>query len=208
MRSPLVVALVAAALATALAAPSAIHAQRSFEGIVTMRMTDSESGKTGTMKYSVKGQKIRVDMGAEGQGMAMILDAGTSRGTMLMPAMQSYMEMDMSSATDADAKASVTRTGRKDRVAGHACEIIVVADEQKNESEVCGATDMGRFFMGGSRGKTPAWARGLENFFPLRVSTKTGPVLEVTKIEPRALDAALFAVPTGWKSMGNMGRPK
>jgi hypothetical protein len=203
MRRPL-----ALAFAAVLAAPAALHAQRSFEGVVTMRMTDESSRQSGSMQYSVKGKKIRVDMGPEGQGMAMILDAETSKAVMLMPAMRTYMEMEMPSTADADAKAKITRTGRKDRVAGRACEIIVVVDEQKNESEICGATDMGRFMMAGGRGKTPAWARGMDGFFPLRVSTKAGPVMEVTKIEPGSLDAAVFTVPSGWKSMGQMGRPK
>ena len=204
MRCPLFIALTVASFS----APAVLHAQRSFEGVVTMRLTDPESGKTSAMKYSVKGEKVRVDLGPEGQGMAMIFDVAASKGRMLMPAMQSYMEIDMPAGADAAWKGKVTRTGRKDRVAGHACEIIVVVDEQKNESEICGATDMGRFVMGAGREKTPAWARGLENFFPLRVSTKQGPVLEATKVEPRAIDASLFAVPRGWKSMGNMGRPK
>ena len=203
MSRPLIALLIAASPAV----PTALQAQRSFEGVVTMQVTDAETGKAASMTYSVKGQKIRVDMGVEGQTMAMILDAGTSKGTMLMPAAQSYMEIDMSGADEADAKAKITRTGRKDRVAGHACEIVVVTEEG-NESEVCGATDMGRFFLGGGDGETPAWARGLENFFPLRVSTKNGPVLEATRIEPRPLAASLFAVPTGWKSAGGMGQPK
>ena len=204
MHRPLAALLVLAAAIT----PPAVHAQKSFEGVVTMRMTDPESRKSNEMQYSAKGGKVRIDMSSEGRTMGVIMDVATSKATMLMPQAQSYMEMDVPSSAEAEARAKVTRTGRKDRVAGHDCEIITVVDERKNESEICGATDMGRFVMAGRGAETPAWARGMENFFPLRVSTKGGAVMEVVKIEPRSLDASLFTVPAGWRSMGNMGRPK
>ena len=200
-------AFLAFALATT-AAPPGLHAQKNFEGVVTMRMTDPESRKSSDMQYSVKGSRIRMDMASEGRTMGVIMDVATSKATMLMPQAQAYMEMDVPSSAAAEAKAKVTRTGRKDRVAGHDCEIITVVDERKNESEICGATDMGRFVMAGRGTETPAWARGMESFFPLRVSTKGGAVMDVVKIEPRSLDASLFTVPAGWRSMGNMGRPK
>jgi len=196
------------ALAAAVAVPAALHAQKSFEGVVTMRMTDPESRKSSEMQYSVRGRKLRLDIVGEQGTVGVIMDVETSKATMLMPQARSYMEMDVPSSAEAEAKAKVTRTGRRDRVAGHDCEIITVVDERKNESEICGATDMGRFVMAGRGAETPAWARGMENFFPLRVSTKAGPVMEVTRVEPRTLDASLFAVPAGWRSIGTVGGPK
>ena len=208
MHRPLAALLTLAAAGLSASNPAAAHAQKAFEGVVTMRMTDPGSGKSSEMQYSARGRKIRLDVVSEQGTMGVIMDVETSKATMLVPRAQSYMEMDVPSSAEAEARAKVTRTGRKDRVAGRECEIITVVDERKNESEICGATDMGRFVMAGRGAETPAWARGMENFFPLRVSTKAGAVMEVTKIEPRSLDPSLFAVPAGWRSMGSMARPK
>ena len=64
--------------------------------------------------------------------------------------------------------------------------------------------------MGRGRGAAPAWAAGLENAFPLKVSQNNATVMEVTKIERKSLDASLFAPPEGFQKMsmpGMMKRP-
>ena len=59
----------------------------------------------------------------------------------------------------------------------------------------------------GSRRDAPAWARGMKGFFPLRVTDEQGAtVLEVTAIEPKAVDAALFSPPADYTAMSMPGR--
>lgn len=188
--------------------PVSAVAQKQFEGRVAMRMM-GDADKPQVMDTWVKGQKMRMDMKASGQTMSMIIDHGASRMTMLMPAMKMYMQRDLPApepGSSGDPK--VTRTGRTDVVAGHKCEIIRIEDAKNGTSQICGATDMGKFVMGGRPGQTePAWAKGMKGFFPLRVSDANGdPVLEVTKIEPMAVDASVFETPAGYKAMSVPGR--
>jgi hypothetical protein len=127
---------------------------------------------------------------------------------MLMPEMQMYMEMDNSEltkqATEKIDEAKITKTGKTETIAGHSCEHILVESEGK-KTDVCGAQDLGFFIFAANPmrgGRQPAWAQAMKGFFPLKVVTDDGKTtLEVTKIEPKSLDAALFTVPAGYHSM-------
>jgi hypothetical protein len=187
-----------------------MHAQKAFEGRVVMEMRGDE--KSSPLVMWIKGSKARMNMSHNGQEFGIIMDHGASQMTMLMSGPKMYMQQAIPNVeADGDGKAKMTRTGKTSTVAGHQCEIIRVEDPEAGTSEICGATDMGRFVMGqrspAERSKTPAWAKGLENFFPLRVTDGEGTtVLEVTAIEEKPVDSALFAPPAGYKPMSMPGR--
>ena len=193
-RRPAIVALL---LAAALPAPAA--AQKQFEGHIVQRLT-GEKGEAQTMETWVKGQRIRVDMTTGGRTMSSIVDHSTGRMLILIPQAKMYMEQPMP-AVEGEGDATVTRTGRRDVVAGHRCEIIQVKDAKGRVSEICGATGMGNAVMRPGQ-KTPSWMRGMRGFFPLRVADGTGRVvLEVTRVEPRSVDDAVFAPPADFRAM-------
>jgi hypothetical protein len=201
------------AAAAACLVPSLAHAQKQFEGAVTMEMRNDESGKVTPVTYYVKDGKMRADFETERGTMSMILDPAGGKSTMLMPAMKMYMENDLSKAIDkAEEKqndAKVTRTGKTETVAGHKCEVITVTSKDGDQADICAASDLGTFMMMRRPGAPPPpWARGMENMFPLKVTPKGQPtMLVVTKIEPKTVDASVFQVPADYKPM-NMGMTK
>lgn len=187
---------------------SVAAAQKPFEGRVVMEMKgEGRSGEP--MEMWIRGNQVRMDMGRDGQSFGMIIDHGASRMTMLMSEAKMYMQQPLPKGDDAESEAKITRTGKTATVAGHRCEIIRVEDKKGDTAEICGATDMGRFAMGGGpgAGKPPAWAKGMKGFFPLRVTDGKGvTVLEVTEIDAGPVDAARFAIPPGFKPMSMPGR--
>lgn len=186
-------------LLLAAAAPAPLAAQRQFEGYIAQRLM-GEKGESQTMETWVKGAKMRVDMQAGGRTMSSIVDRSTGKMLILIPTAKMYMEQQMPDV-EGEAEGTVTRTGRRDEVAGHRCEIIQVKDAKGRVSEVCGATGMGNAMMRPGQ-KTPGWMRGMKGFFPLRVSDDKGNVvLEVTRVEAKEVDDAMFAPPAGFRAM-------
>jgi hypothetical protein len=102
----------------------------------------------------------------------------------------------------------VTKTGKKDKVAGYTCEEWDVENQDKTKLELCVADQGASFFHLPLTGipTEHAWALELLDgkHFPLRGvayekdGTESGRV-EVTKIDKRSLDAAEFEVPAGYK---------
>lgn len=79
-----------------------------------------------TMKMSIKGEKIRTDVGTEATS---IVDLSSKTMLNLMHAQKMSMEMKMpevSAATTEALKPKVTHTGEKAKVDGHECEIILM----------------------------------------------------------------------------------
>jgi hypothetical protein len=117
----------------------------------------------------------------------------------------------------------VTRTGRKDTVAGYACEIWDVVPDSSEKMSVCVANEGASWFTLplGSIPSEHAWALELldAKHFPLRgiAYDKAGAEktrVEVTKIDKKTLPAMLFEIPQGYKivdlqqmvaAMGAMG---
>ena len=196
-RGPAVVVLLLAA-----ALPVSAHAQRAFEGYVAQKLM-GDKGESQTMETWVKGPRMRVDMNAGNRTMSSIVDRSTGKMMILIPKSKMYLEQQMPDVEgDGEGEATVTRTGRRDVVAGHRCEIIKVKDAKGNVSEVCGATSLGNAMMTRPGQKTPAWMRGMKGFFPLRVTDGKGKVvLEVTKVEAKDVDDAMFAPPAGFRAM-------
>lgn len=201
--------------------PAAALAQAKFEGAITARIGANE------VTYLVKGDKFRMDLGA-GVAAYMVHESSTGATMMVMPSQRLYMDASAMAAMSGQAPAAAGRvevkvpefkmTGRKETIAGHECEHMLVTADEGGQFDICGAKGLGAFTpmtnpMGGGRrggGAADSWQRGLsKDFFPLKVQKVGGEVaLEVTKIEKKSLDADLFNVPSDYTKMdfGNMMR--
>jgi hypothetical protein len=196
-------------------------ARKSFEGVIQFQMTGG--GRTTTSEYAIKGDRARMEMGGEKMPMIGLFNSTTGEMHMLMPAQKTYMTISLpKEAKDAPAATSEARleeTGRTEEIAGYRCTQFLITDKNRTQ-EVWATQGLGRFVAfsdsqnnrgGGSGG---AWAQLLADrgLFPMRTITKdrNGKVLvtmEATKVEEKALDAALFEIPEGYKpfSMPDLG---
>jgi len=207
--------------------PMAAQAQ-GFEGTVTYRI-QAEKGME--MRQQIKGDKVRTEMDAGGREGVMLMDGGEGTMTMIMPSEKMYMVMDLKNGMGRpDAQPNevpkITKVGTSETIAGRACDNYLVGEKQ--DMEVCAAKGLGFFMSGGGPGmgrnpmgrvpnlRDAAIMRDFKDgFFPLKLSRVAGGkrevVMEVTRIEPKTLDAALFQVPTGYQKMtmpaGMPGRP-
>jgi hypothetical protein len=202
-----------------------------FEGKVSLAMS-SGKGKTQVLDYSIKDTSIRIDLNAEGQSVATIMDLKKMEMLMLMPSEKMYMVMPLKdkiekAVGDAVAKEpNVEKTGRTDTILGYKCEEYVSKDRDTT-TEIWLAEGLGTFMGLGSGGGNPmagmfggkqkAAAGWEEKFkgkagFPLRVISRDAKSretfkMEATKIEPGSLPASQFQPPAGWQKfqMPDMG---
>jgi hypothetical protein len=205
-----------AAIPLLLAAPAA-GAQSPFEGVITMRMRSERAPEPMTIRYLVREGRFRSEMSMAGMEMAAIVDPVKREVYSVMPAQRMYMVMPLPDDAAAGGRTpEVTKTGRRETIAGHACEHFLVKTEQQT-MDVCLATDLPAMMMGGGMGRggrgasADAWVRALgrQPGFPLKVTVQGAneAMLEVTGIEPKKLDAALFSPPSDFQRMQMPGRP-
>lgn len=217
MRHRPALALSTLALA-ALAAPAAAQAAP-FEGIVTQQVTGRD-GRTAELTTAYKGPSVRMDVTQGGMAAYVLIDATAGSMVSVIPSQQMYMAMNPAMARrmtgpgpDSLALGKITRTGRTEEVAGHSCEHYLVGDRQ--DTDVCAAKGLGIMGVGVQQGgarmeaemrklaaQHPEWAEFLKDgFFPLKISTADGASIVVTRIERKALDPAMFAVPKEYREM-------
>lgn len=218
-------------VAGSLLAVSLAHAA-SFEGKVTLAMSTGK-GQSQSLDYSIKDTAIRIDLNAEGQSFASIMDLQKMEMIMLMPQQQMYMVMPMKDKVekavgDALAKEpNIEKTGRTETILGYKCDEYISKDRDAT-TEIWVAEGLGAFMglgsgggnpmagmMGGAKKKAAAgWEEKFKGKpgFPLRVVSRDAKSretfkMEATKIEPGALPASLFQAPSGWQKfqMPNMG---
>ncbi|WP_438479449.1 DUF4412 domain-containing protein [Oleiharenicola lentus] len=205
----------------ALLASVQTRAASAFEGKVDLAISTGAKGAPQALSYSIKGDKLRLEMAAEGHAMASIVDTTKQEILVLIPDQKMYMVMPLKQGVETAAKAGgvntdvqVEATGKTDTILGYKCEQVLVKD--KNQvTEVWLAEGLGTFAGLGSGGnpfggKKPAatakWEEALKgkSGFPLRVITrdlKSNETfkMEATKITPGALSAALFQPPAGFQ---------
>lgn len=182
------------------------------------------SGPLQQIEYMTRRGKVRIGIGG-GAGAtapaAMIYAPEDGIVYTIFPAMSMYAEMsisDMSAAVRTDTSAAatgraaprppvITHTKQFELIAGHRCEhVLVVTGQQK--TDVCMGKGLGVFIMPAA-GRTEAWNQVMTeaNGFPLKVLNNEGKVImEVTKIERKALGEALFNVPDNYTKMPDIGR--
>jgi hypothetical protein len=206
----------------ALFAPIAVTAA-SFEGKVNFKMTSGKN-QPQDINYSIKGDKLRVDLPSQ-QGMGgMIMDLTKRESTIIMDQQQMYMTMAMpDAAADQNAKkkkddTKLEKTDETEKILGYTA-TKYIATSGKETTELWLAEGLGTFMsfnqgnpmMGGrGRGSAPAqqgWERALagKDMFPLRVVGKDFK-LEATAIDKTSLADSLFAPPPSYQKldMGGM----
>lgn len=184
-----------------------------FEGSVSLRLS-ARTPQGVTMQpvdYLVRGGKVRVNVAGPLGGMAMLAVPREQKLYVLMAAQNAYSELPMSAAVTAAAGAvpaeaagdvKMVRTGRRETIAGYACEHVQVTAAAQT-TDVCLSTALGRYVnpLESLRGSAaPAWQRAVGGEgFPLKVTLPDGTVaLEVTKVEPKRLANDLFSVPLSY----------
>lgn len=199
--------------------PASLAAQSKFEGVISVRLAGAQGAAEGT--YSVKGDQVRMDLQNNGLMIAYTLMGGAgSPVSVVMPGQRVYMEMPQAAITGGargkaveQQVADVKMTGKMETIAGYQCEHMLVTSDKGSAFDLCVTKELGAFAMMGSpmqRAAPSPWQKAVGgNFFPLRVQQVGGDVaLEVTKIEKKRLDPALFTIPEGFQKidMGKMGR--
>lgn len=215
-------------LAALFAASGALRAAQ-FEGKIGLKITPGK-GQPHDINYSIKGDKMRIELPTQGAGMGgMILDTAKREMTVLIDAQHMYMVQpmaDVAAAPGGDKKGptpTLEKTGQKETILGYAAEKFISTHEN-GTTEMWLAEGLGTFMpfgggpMGGrGRGGPPAqqgWEKALagKDLFPLRVVTKNKDGsefrMEATSIEKKSLPDSLFEPPAGYQKfdMGGMMR--
>lgn len=216
--------LVVGALLTAVQA----FAADTFEGKVSLAIT--ERGRTVDLGYSLKGQKVRLDMSMEGNLVSSVIDTTKQEMLILMPDQMMYMVMPMGKVVEQAMEkagantADVEVTGKTETILGYKCNQILVKDKGL-VTEVWAAEGLGAFMglggggpmgggmMGGGKPANPAkWEEALKGKggFPLRVITrdargKESFKMEATKIQPGSLPDSQFSAPAGYQKFAMPG---
>ena len=95
-----------------------------FEGKVTQIITAAK-GESQTLNYSMKGDKLRTDMNADGHEMSSIMDLAKLEIIMLMPEQKTYMVMpikkpvEQAMAKQGESTADVEVTGKTETILGY-----------------------------------------------------------------------------------------
>ena len=211
-----------ASVATLICSSPVVASAQAFDGVITMRMNASRPGGDGPqeIEYMAHGGKVRMNIKSQMGPVGIIGVPAEKKIYVLLDPQSMYMEMSTDAAADRVAGATanmpdpkITRTGKKETIAGHECEHVTIEARQQT-TDVCMARGLGPFMnamsamgamMGGRGGAAqPAWQRSLaaDGGFPLKVTNHDGVVqLEVTKIEQKRLADALFTVPGNYTKM-------
>jgi hypothetical protein len=212
-------------LAFALVAPAALPAA-SFEGRVNFKMSSARD-QPQEIAYSIKGDKLRVDMpGQKGMG-GVIIDVPKRESTIIMDDQKMFMTMTLPDAAaqkgnKQNEQGTFEKTGEKETILGYAAEKFISTTKDA-KTELWLAEGLGSFMMangnpmGGRRGGNTAapqgWERALagKDLFPLRVVSKDNAGKETFRMEATAIDKkpladSLFAPPAGYQKfdMGGM----
>jgi hypothetical protein len=192
-------------------------AAQGFEGAITIRMPGRQGAPPQEMEYLSRGGNVRVNVNSPAGSMSILGLQAESKTYMLMEAQRMYMEVPPESVSAALSKADepkVTKTGRKETIAGESCEHIMIETNGANgpsKTDVCMAYGVGPFVNPmANMARMTAWQRQLikEGGFPLRVTLGDGSVpIEVTKIEKKRLSENLFRIPADFSKMDMPRRP-
>jgi hypothetical protein len=200
-----------------------------FEGKISLTFT-AERGRAANLDQSFKGQKVRMDMTAEGSLVSTIIDTAKMEMLILMPDQQMYMVMPMQKAAEqvveksGASTADIEVTGKTETILGYKCNQVLVKDKG-TVTEAWIAEGLGAFmgmggggpmgggmFGGGKPANTPKWESALKGKggFPLRVITRDAKgkeiyKMEVTKIQPGSLPDSQFSAPAGYQKFAMPG---
>ena len=192
-------------------------AAQSFEGTVSMNIT-GDNGIVNPISYMIKGGKMRFDPG--NAQVSVIIDPIAKRMIVVMNAQKMYMEREFGDAVAAVQQRtavknpSIVRTGKMETVAGYKCEHVTITDDDGASVDSCISSELGGFRMPEASNpmapqKEAGWIAQLgSTSFPLKVQKGGKTIMEVTAIEKKSLDAALFTAPEGYQSFAMPVMPK
>jgi hypothetical protein len=180
---------------------AATPAQAAFEGEIQLALYQPNSKTPETIAYDVKGDKIRSQpVGTDATAAHVVGDRRDKRAYAVVDSSKSYATVDVDPKTPLPA---VTKTGKVEHLVGRDCEDWTLTDGGEHV-DMCVAKGVAYLDPAAGAGE-PSWAAVLtrEHAFPLRViaTDKAGKQeyrAEVTKIEQKHLDDALFKVPNDY----------
>lgn len=204
-----------------LAVPPALSAQ-GFEGAITMRLATGNRGSSApeTLEFLSRAGNVRVSMNSPAGSVAILGLSAEKKTYLVIDAQRTYMDVStgdaMSSVAATAGATKVTRSGRKETIAGYECEHVIVessAGGNTQKTDVCLTTALGPYVnpmasFGG--GRLAPWQSELakDGGFPLKVTMADGTVaVEVTKIEKRRVSDAQFRIPAEYTKMDMPRRP-
>lgn len=193
--------------------PVVSHAQP-FEGVITMRMSarSPQGPPPQESEILVRSGRMRLQMKSAPGGVAVITVPREKKAYALISATKSYTEMSIEPSAEQAAAAArqqeqvkVTRTGRKETIAGFACEHVTVTSAS-GTADVCVTTELSMPFNPMdpmARGPAAPWQQAVgDRAFPLKLTLADGSVpLEVIAVERKRLAPELFSVPADYKKM-------
>jgi hypothetical protein len=178
-------------LAAALLVPCVVRAQ--FEGVITYRIPNGDE-ESATMRYYVKGSKVRVDMSGTGSA-SVIYDLQTGSVLALNHEMHAYMAMDPTGVNPArlgggmgpiasmlmasDPTQAPKPTGTSETIAGVQCQDYAFHTDTVS-IDVCDAPGM--------------------KAFPLLIRTP-GFEARATNVQRIEVSPSLFVIPPGYQSL-------
>lgn len=197
-----------------------------FEGTVNFKSTDSRK-RSSEMLYSVKDSRLRVDTKGGKEAGYSVMDMNKMEMMMVMTEQRMYMTMSLKDVAEKTAKevadeVTFEKTNETEKIAGYTA-TKYISTYKGEVTDMWLAEGLGAFMMPGSnpmaggRGNSStakSWEKALQgkNLFPLRIVNKDKKGnetnrMEVTTIEKKKLDEALFAIPEGYTKfdMGNLG---
>lgn len=213
-------------LLLSLCVATAALSAKTFEGKLRIKVTEGK-GRSQEMDYLAKPGFMRADMNAEGQNASVIVDFAKKEAIMLMPGQPMYMVMPLPQAMEQTVgkpeDTQLEKTSITEKILGYDC-VKYLLKAKNGVSEMWITEALGAFMsmpaMGGPMGGAPkpsptsGWENALKgkDFFPLRVVSlgkngKESSRFEILSIEPKTLEASLFAPPAGYQrfDMGAMG---
>jgi hypothetical protein len=213
------------ACASLLIALTTAGAQAPFEGVITMMVTVPGAAPMENI-MSVKGAKGRSEMSMQGMQAYAITDFDKGTITAVLPAQRMYMNLGgdalAKAVADTGAVPEVTfkESGKKGTFAGVACEYYLIQYKSGMDADACIAKGIGTFFgMGAPSGRgnaAPGVQKAMRELakrfkggaFVLKMDMREAGQhrlsMEVTKLEKKSVDSAVFVVPEGFQDMSAM----
>jgi len=203
-----------------------------FEGIINVKLVGTIP--PAQMSYAVKGDLKRLETSIKYLGKLAsnitIMDIQSGTNTVLLPRDKAYTTISMYGGAQAKIP-KVKHLGQPETIAGYTCEHWLYGDEQN--IDLCAAKGIGYLDFGneGQNGtpflshknlRDPQVIAILENnpdlkkfveggMFPLKVSQiengKPKPIMEVTSVEPKALDDSIFTIPADYRKIDAPSMP-
>ncbi len=203
-------------LSMAMAVGASSLSAQTFEGVVTVRLS-SRGGAPQEAEYITRNGNVRINLATPAGPAVMIGLAAEQKLYMLLESQRMYMELPTGdlAATAKAADPKLTRTGKKETIAGYECEHLLIETTSASgvqKTDACVTSALGRFLSpaGGMGGAAPAWQRMLssEAAFPLKVTMPDGSTaLEVTKVEKKRVTDTQFRIPSEFTKMDMPRRP-